>query len=553
MSPFTPEPSQHKKKDWNEAVRHYNLPRNGIEVVIPSDHKPRKIYGAQPATQKRVEKPAIQPKAKKHGTSSSSKMTTNTVASQVTTKVAPATSAPIKPAHRRHPIRYMITRTFTVIGVLAVLGNIPVYSMIRAPDNHQLPNLANPATTTSAAYESKDLILPAVAAETYAGYALDILPDAQQGNWTMRTVVENDDLDSLLSTIDLTRTAEDMLKDSAIEDELRELKPGSRVLMQVVEGRLLQLIYAKSPTETYIVSATDHGFTGKWDDEQLFKTHEAKTSFVIKHSLLKDGRAAGLSKSLINQLTQVFSKDTDFKRIRVNDTLGVIYEDFVYQGESIYTDKILAAEYNTKNASYQRIRFTLDDGKTDYFHPDGDDAELKRIAFDRKPIEGGYQSSGFGMRVHPIFGVLRAHTGVDFAAPYGTPIFATADGDVKFFGQQNGYGNVVELRHDDGVSTVYGHMSAFADDLSNGKTIKRGEVIGYVGSTGNSTGNHVHYEYRINGEPQDPTTVELPVVGIMSKDEAKHFASYAANMTDQLDELRKLAKLEKPSSKAIGG
>ena len=162
-------------------------------------------------------------------------------------------------------------------------------------------------------------------------------------------------------------------------------------------------------------------------------------------------------------------------------------------------------------------------------------------------------SSGFGMRNHPIFGILKAHQGVDFAAPHGTPIFATADGSVKFAGQQGGYGNVIELRHQNGITTLYGHMSAFAEGMQAGKTIKRGEVIGYVGSTGSSTGNHVHYEYHINGEPQDPATVELPEVGIMSEQEADEFKQYASTMLEQLTDLRKLATLPKPAQKPIGG
>lgn len=573
MSPLKSASSQ-QKKDWNEAVRQYNLPVNGVEVVIPGDFKPRTSHNAQisptrheqkqrgkPAVSTRMAEPlkeaASKPSISRHQASPSNKPIYHNNNVAHLPHVADL-HKPQKPTaqgrNTKHPIQYLVTRSLWIVAALALLGNIPVYSMIRSPDHEKVLSLDPNNTTLSPAYLLKELYLPAVPVESYSGYALDILPDAHQGNWTMRTVMEGDTLDNLLNTVDLTRTAKEMFDNSDIKAELTDLEPNAQVLIQVVEGRLLQLIYAKSKTETFIVSATDQGFVGKWDEHhEMFFTRNSQVAFTIKHSLQRDGKAAGLSKSVIRQLSQVFIKDTDFKKVRVGDTVGVIYEDFQYQGQSIYTDKILAAEYSTKGTTYQRVRFTLADGKTDYFHPDGNDAELRRIAFDRKPIEGGRMSSGFGMRNHPIFGILKAHQGVDFAAPHGTPIFATADGSVKFAGQQGGYGNVIELRHQDGISTLYGHMSAFAEGMQAGKAIKRGEVIGYVGSTGSSTGNHVHYEYHINGEPQDPATVELPEVGIMSAQEADEFKQYASTMLEQLTDLRKLAALPKPNQKPIGG
>lgn len=573
MSPLKSASSQ-KKKDWNEAVRQYNLPVNGVEVVIPGDFKPRTSHDTQTSSTRHEQKQRSKPAAptrmaeplkeaaskpaalRHHATTPPNKPTHHNNVAQLP-HVAEL-HKPQKPTaqggNTKHPIQYLVTRSLWIVAALAMLGNIPVYSMIRSTDHDKVLSLDTNNTTLSPAYLLKELHLPAVPVESYSGYALDILPDAHQGNWTMRTVMEGDTLDNLLNTVDLTRTAKEMFDNSDIKAELTDLSPNARVLIQVVEGRLLQLIYAKSKTETFIVSATDQGFVGKWDEHnEMFFTRNSQVAFTIKHSLQRDGKTAGLSKSVIRQLSQVFIKDTDFKKVRVGDTVGVIYEDFQYQGQSIYTDKILAAEYSTKGTTYQRVRFTLADGKTDYFHPDGNDAELRRIAFDRKPIEGGRMSSGFGMRNHPIFGILKAHQGVDFAAPHGTPIFATADGSVKFAGQQGGYGNVIELRHQNGITTLYGHMSAFAEGMQAGKTIKRGEVIGYVGSTGSSTGNHVHYEYHINGEPQDPATVELPEVGIMSEQEADEFKQYASTMLEQLTDLRKLATLPKPAQKPIGG
>lgn len=452
----------------------------------------------------------------------------------------------------KKPLRYLATRSILLACGLATLGNLPVYSMISTPDNGKIISLTEPyLDSSSPAQVIQDLNLPAVAVESFSGYAIDVLPDATQGSWSMRTIGADDTLESILGKLELTKTSQKLLEDATIKQALNKLKSDSRVFTQVVDGSLQQLIYAKSKTEAYIVSATDEGYVGKWESN-ILETRNSKVAFTVKHSIPRDGKAAGLSNSLIRQLSQVFVKDVDFKRgVKVGDKVGVIFEDFLYQGESIYTDKVLAAEYTTSKKTWQRVRFTLEEGKTDYFRPDGD-TELKRTAFDRKPLEGR-MSSGFGMRRHPVFGLRKNHAGTDIAAPRGTPIHATADGSVKSVGRQGGYGNVVELSHIDGITTLYGHMSAFKDDLKSGQKVKRGDVIGYVGSTGTSTGNHVHYEFRVNGEPQNPMAVELPQVGIMSAEEMREFKNHASAMVQELADLRKLASLDKPSRDQNGG
>lgn len=437
------------------------------------------------------------------------------------------------------------------IGLLA-LGNVPVYSMIAPQPTSGLIDLgANRNDTTSPAQVLKELNLPAVAVESYSGYALDILPDAQQGDWSMRVVQEDESIASILDSMGLGKTAQALLKDTATIQPLQSMKAGSRLLFQVVDGSLEQVIYSTGGREVYIISPTDQGYTGNWKAD-VFEARQSSLAFTVQHSLQRDGKAAGLSGSLIRQLAQVFQKDMDFKRgVKAGDSFGVIFEDFRYQGSTIYTDKVLAAEYHTGKKVYQRIRFQLADGTVGYFDPSGD-AEVKRAAFDRKPVDG-IMSSGFGMRRHPVFGLRRSHTGVDFAAPHGTPIRATADGAIKFIGRQGGYGNVVELAHGNGITTLYGHMSAFKDGLANGMKVKRGEVIGYVGSTGTSTGNHVHYEFSINDVPQNPLTVELPKTGVMADHELRQFKALAAGLIQQLANVRKLAATGQAAGKETGG
>lgn len=493
-----------KKRDWNAAIQHYNLPTNGIEVRIPGDHKPKTSF-------------------------------TSKISSQPTAASTPK------------PLRYFVTRSLFIASGLATLGNIPVYSMVSStPYSPALEQTINPVKVL------KDLNLPDVAVESYSGYSVELLPDVSEGNWKTHTIADKDTLQTALQELNMGNMAKALQGNADIAKELGNLKQGTHLFAQIIEGQLQKLIYAAGKTKAYVISNSDDGFKGKWEND-VFEIRNSRIAFTVKHSIQRDGKIAGLSTAIIRQLPKVFHKDIDFRKgVKVGDKVGVIFEDYQYQGESIYTDEVIAGEYHSRNNTWQRIRFTLADGKTDYFSPDSD-TELKRTAFDRTPVAGARMSSGFGIRRHPVFGFRKSHAGVDYAAARGTPIHATADGSVKFMGRQRGYGNVIELRHGSGVTTLYGHMSGFKSGLGSGKSVKRGDVIGYVGSTGTSTGNHVHYEYRINGAPQNPATVKLPQTGIMTASEAHSFKTLAANMREQLANLRKLASLDKPIKQQHGG
>jgi murein DD-endopeptidase MepM/ murein hydrolase activator NlpD len=531
-------PRQQPKKSWDEAMKGYDF----SGVYIPVDH-----HKAEPA--KSSSKPASIKNLFKSTAPVNVRIKPDKAKPERKAKPEKAADAP-RPT--RKPLRYLATRSLFLVCGLATLGNVPVYSMINTSKDGQIINLTDPLLDgSSPAQIIKDLNLPAVAVESFSGYAMDVLPDATQGNWSMHTISADDTLETIFSSLELTKTSQKLLEDSAIKQALNHLKTDSRLFTQVVDGSLQQLLYAKSKGETYVVSVTDDGYVGKWDTNALDNSN-AKIAFTIKHSINSDGKTAGLSKSLIRQLSQIFQKDIDInKSARVGDKIGMVFENFVYQGESIYTDKVLAAEYTTNKQTYQRVRFTLAEGRTDYFRPDGD-TELKRPAFDRKPLTDGRLSSGFGMRNHPVFFLRKNHTGTDFAAPLGTPIHATADGFVKLMERQGGYGNLVELRHDGNITTRYGHMSAFNEDFKPGSPVKRGDVIGYVGSTGTSTGNHVHYEFRVNGEPQNPMAVEIPQVGIMSAEEMQAFKNRASAMVQELADLRKVAATQTPQSTPSG-
>jgi murein DD-endopeptidase MepM/ murein hydrolase activator NlpD len=225
----------------------------------------------------------------------------------------------------------------------------------------------------------------------------------------------------------------------------------------------------------------------------------------------------------ILKLLRVHSYDVDFKqKAKPGDSFDVFFDvpsdtdthnadahdagnrdggDHDGLGELLYTS--MTVDGHTRNF----WRFRTPDGVVDYYDEQGNSAKKFLM---RNPVKGGRYTSGFGPRVHPLLGITRMHTGVDWAAPAGTPIVAGADGTIERVGRQGGYGNYVRIRHTNGFSTAYGHMSRYADGLEPGMSVKQGQVIGYVGSTGFSTGPHCHYEILVNNKFVNPMTIQVP-------------------------------------------
>jgi murein DD-endopeptidase MepM/ murein hydrolase activator NlpD len=212
---------------------------------------------------------------------------------------------------------------------------------------------------------------------------------------------------------------------------------------------------------------------------------------------------------VIDDMIRIYSYDVDFQRkVQPGDSFDVFYagED---EGSTI-TEKneVLFASLTVGGETKKYYRFqTPDDSVVDYYDETGKSAKKFLV---RKPVNNAIMRSGFGVRRHPILGYVKMHTGVDWATAYGTPIFASGNGIVEVAGWEGGYGKYVKLKHNNGYETAYGHMSAFAKGLEVGKHVRQGQVIGFVGSTGQSTGAHVHYEILVNGRFVDPMRIKLP-------------------------------------------
>ena len=261
------------------------------------------------------------------------------------------------------------------------------------------------------------------------------------------------------------------------------------------ETQLVDLVYAEG------------SWQAKIDDVETTVLSTLK-SVVVRSSGTTAGAMsrAEIPAEVRDSLRELFSNRLDLYKLEIGDTVRILYDVHYFRGQQISTGDILAVEITHQGKLYRAYYFG-EDGNGRYYDEHGQ--PLKK-GFETQPVPGSRISSPFGIRVHPILGYLRMHTGIDYAAPTGTPIHAPSDGIVEFRGPKGGYGNTVILRHSDSMQTLYGHMSAFSSNAAPGQRVRAGDIIGFIGSTGRSTGPHLHYEVRLNGVPVNPAGVALP-------------------------------------------
>lgn len=255
---------------------------------------------------------------------------------------------------------------------------------------------------------------------------------------------------------------------------------------------------------------------------------------TIRSSLFGATDAAGVPYNITLQMVDILASDIDFfKDLRTGDQFRVVYETYTSNGMNTRAGRVLALEFINNGRSHQAVWFNpnLPGMSGGYYAFDGSSS---RRAFLRVPLEFTRISSGFGMRRHPVLNRMRGHKGVDYAAPTGTPIRATADGMVQTIGSQRGYGNTIVLEHHGQYTTLYAHMSRFASNLRRGSKVSQGDVIGYVGATGLATGPHLHYEFRVAGNPIDPQSAKIPVARALEGEALALFKTQVASYQSQL-------------------
>jgi murein DD-endopeptidase MepM/ murein hydrolase activator NlpD len=290
---------------------------------------------------------------------------------------------------------------------------------------------------------------------------------------------------------------------------LDSLRPGEALRVTHKDGSLVGL--ERRLNETQTLRVTRDASQGLRADvlQNPLEVRTRTVHGVIDSSLFEAVAAAGAHDQTAVNLADIFGWDIDFVLdVRQGDTFVVTYPEYYRDGVYVKDGPIEAAEFVNQGREYRAVRYTDPEGSAHYYTPEG---KSLHKAFLRAPVEFTRVSSRFNSaRYHPILNLIRAHKGVDYAAPEGTPVRAAGDGRVRFAGRKGGYGNVVEIEHSASVVTVYGHLSRFARLTHVGAHVTQGVVIAYVGMTGLATGPHLHYEYRVNGVFKNPQTVALP-------------------------------------------
>ncbi|MCE4057745.1 peptidoglycan DD-metalloendopeptidase family protein [Pseudomonas sp. Au-Pse12] len=349
-------------------------------------------------------------------------------------------------------------------------------------------------------------------------------------------VAKGDTLSTLFEKVGLPATSvHEVLASDKQAKQFSQLKHGQKLEFELTpDGQLNNLHSKVSDLETITLTKGPKGFTF---NRVITKpvVRSAYVHGVINSSLSQSAARAGLSHSLTMDMASVFGYDIDFAQdIRQGDEFDVIYEQKVANGKVVGTGNILSARFTNRGKTYTAVRYTNKQGSSSYYTADGNSM---RKAFIRTPVDFARISSRFSMgRKHPILNKIRAHKGVDYAAPRGTPIKAAGDGKVLLAGRRGGYGNTVIIQHGNTYRTLYGHMQGFAKGVKTGGSVKQGQVIGYIGTTGLSTGPHLHYEFQVNGVHVDPLGQKLPMADPIAKAERARFLQQSQPLMARMEQ-----------------
>ena len=349
-------------------------------------------------------------------------------------------------------------------------------------------------------------------------------------------VTKGDTLSTLFEKVGLPATSvHDVLASDKQAKQFSQLKHGQKLEFELSpDGQLTNLHSKLNDLESISLTKNDKGYTFNRITAKP-TVRSAYVHGVINSSLSQSAARAGLSHSLTMDMASVFGYDVDFAQdIRQGDEFDVIYEQKVVNGKAAGTGPILSARFTNRGKTYTAVRYTNKQGNSSYYTADGNSM---RKAFIRTPVDFARISSKFSMgRKHPILNKIRAHKGVDYAAPRGTPIKAAGDGKVLLAGRRGGYGNTVVLQHGNTYTTLYGHMQGFAKGVKTGGTVKQGQVIGYIGTTGLSTGPHLHYEFQVNGVHVDPLGQKLPMADPIAKAERARFLAQSQPLMARMEQ-----------------
>ena len=365
--------------------------------------------------------------------------------------------------------------------------------------------------------------------------APEVAPVVAEQAWKEIPVKNGDSLSAIFSRADLSpQDLHELLSSSTKAKALNKIRPGQKLSFKISDdGQLDAMSFQIDKLNSIVFERGVTGFT----TTKMTETPEIRqrvASATITSSLYRAAQDAGVSQGIIMELANIFGGVLDFVYdVRKDDYFIVIYEELYLNGELLSSGQILAAQYFNRGKSFEAYRYINKQGEVDYFSEAG---ESMRKAFIRTPVDFARISSRFSNgRRHPILNKIRAHKGVDYAAPRGTPIKAAGDGRISLAGRHGGYGNAVIIQHGQRYRTLYAHMQGFAKGVRTGSNVKQGQIIGYIGTTGLSTGPHLHYEFQVNGVHVDPLSQKLPMSDPIASSEKARFMQLSKPLMAQMD------------------
>lgn len=355
-------------------------------------------------------------------------------------------------------------------------------------------------------------------------------------------VASGDTLTSLLTDQGFTNAdvlvIADVLKDGADISSLRAERDKIEFIRPEPDADVSQIVIIPSPWRRVELTCND---AGDWECKTV--DIERDTRAVYRTGEIMDGDSfylagarAGIPDGILAEVYDLLAFEMDFERdVRAGQHFSVLYEENFSDGKKIDNGRVLAVQFQALRGNVQMYRFRKDDGKTGYYDENGNGAikSLKRTPINNARITSSFSNS----RKHPVLGYTRAHKGVDFRASTGTPIPAAGAGRVVARGYNSGHGNYIKIRHNSSFETLYAHMSRFAKGVVVGTNVKQGQTIGYVGSTGLSTGPHLHYEIIKDGRHVNPMTVKLPAISNLGRADKERFLEYRRVLDDGIKQL----------------
>ncbi|MFL2699832.1 MAG: peptidoglycan DD-metalloendopeptidase family protein [Gammaproteobacteria bacterium] len=362
----------------------------------------------------------------------------------------------------------------------------------------------NPQLPEEDVFESEEIITTAAAFKSYDFY----------------TVKEGENLSIIFEEfkVPLNTAYKIFRKDS--NGSLRDVRPGNKMIFTYLNEEIVQIEIIKDTSSSLVINIDEDVSL-----EKVFKSPETVSSFktgIIETSFYEAGLKAGIPDSIIMDFAYIFGWDIDFIfDVRKGDRFSVIFETEFSQGEKISSGDVVFAEFINKNNRYIAQRFYDEEQGKQYFNENGDNVKK---AFLRAPLDFAYISSHFNPnRMHPILHRIKAHNGVDYAAKRNTPVKASGDGVISFVGKKSGYGRTLEIKHGGDIKTLYAHLEKFNPQSKVGSKVKQGDIVAYVGDSGQATGTHLHFEFWQGNKRTDPVKVKLPSAKPINQNQINSF------------------------------